>query len=57
MSRTFNKSVPYKDFEEMNQEMLHQVNLTIQENPTGDSDKNHPTLVLVMMRLLLQKRN
>jgi hypothetical protein len=40
MSRTFNKSIPYEDFEEMNQDMLYQVNLTIQENPTRDGDKN-----------------
>ncbi len=40
MSRTFNKSVPYEDFKEMNQDMLHEVNLTIQENPTCDGDEN-----------------
>jgi hypothetical protein len=26
MSNTLDKSVPYKDFEEMNQDVLHQVN-------------------------------
>jgi hypothetical protein len=40
MSNTLDKSVPHKDFEERNQYMLHQVNLTIEENPTGDGDKN-----------------
>ncbi len=40
MSNMLDKSVPYEDFEEMNQDMLHQVNLTIEENPTGDGDKN-----------------
>jgi hypothetical protein len=40
MSNMLDKSVPYKDFEEINQDMLRQVNLTIEENPTGDSDKN-----------------
>jgi hypothetical protein len=40
MSNTLEKSVPYKDFEEMNQDILHQVNSTIKENPTGDGDKN-----------------
>ncbi len=40
MSRMFNKSISCEDFEEMNQDMLHQVNLTIQENPTRDGDKN-----------------
>jgi hypothetical protein len=40
MINTLDKSVPYKDFEEMNQNMLHQVNLTIEENPTGDGEKN-----------------
>jgi hypothetical protein len=40
MSRMFNKSVSYEDFEEMNQDILHRVNLTIQENPTRDGDKN-----------------
>jgi hypothetical protein len=39
-SNTLDKSVPYKDFEEMNQDMLNQVNLTIKENPTGDGDKS-----------------
>ncbi len=34
------KSVPYEDFEEMTQDMLRQVNLTVEENPTGHSDKN-----------------
>jgi hypothetical protein len=40
MSNMLDKSVPYKDFEEMNQDMLHQVNLTIEENQTGDDDEN-----------------
>ncbi len=40
MSKTFNKSIPYKDFEEMSQDRLHQVNLTTQENPACDGDKN-----------------
>jgi hypothetical protein len=40
MSNTLDKNVPYKDFEEMNQDMLRQVNLTIEENPTGDVDEN-----------------
>jgi hypothetical protein len=40
MSNTLDKSIPYKDFEEMNQDMLRWVNLTIEENPTGDGDKN-----------------
>jgi hypothetical protein len=40
MSNTLHKSVPYKDFEVMNQDMLHRVNLTIEENPTGDGDEN-----------------
>jgi hypothetical protein len=40
MSNTLDKSVPYEDFEEMNQDMLRQVNLTIEKNPTGDGDEN-----------------
>jgi hypothetical protein len=40
MSNTLDKSVPYKDFEGMNQDMLCRVSLTIEENPTGDGDKN-----------------
>jgi hypothetical protein len=40
MSNTLDKSIPYEDFEDMNQDMLHQVNLTIEETPTGDNDKN-----------------
>jgi hypothetical protein len=40
MSNALDKSVPYKDFEEMNQNMLHQVNLTIEENSIGDGDEN-----------------
>ncbi len=40
MSNMLDKSVPYKDFEEMSQDMLCWVNLTIEENPTGDGDKN-----------------
>jgi hypothetical protein len=40
MSNTLDKSIPYKDLEEMNQDMPRQVNLTIEENSTGDSDKN-----------------
>jgi hypothetical protein len=40
MSNTLDKSISYKDFEEMSQDMLHQVNLTIEENPTEDGDKN-----------------
>ena len=40
MSNMLDKSIPYEDFEEMNQDMLCWVNLTIEENPTGDGDKN-----------------
>jgi hypothetical protein len=40
MSNTLDKYIPYKDFEEMNQDMLRQVNLTIEENQTGNGDKN-----------------
>ncbi len=40
MSNMLDKSIPYEDFEEMNQDMLRWVNLTIEENPTGDGDKN-----------------
>jgi hypothetical protein len=40
MSNTLDKSIPDKDFEEMNQDMLRQVNLTIEENPTGDGYEN-----------------
>ncbi len=40
MSNTLDKSIPYNDFEEMNQDMLRWVNLTIEENPTGGGDKN-----------------
>ncbi len=40
MSDTLDKSIPHKDFEEMNQDMLRWVNLTIEENPTGDGNKN-----------------
>ena len=40
ISKTLDKSVSYKDFEEMNQDILHQVNSTIKENPTCDGDKN-----------------
>jgi hypothetical protein len=40
MSNMLDKSVPYEDFEEMNQDMLRQVNLTIEENPTGEGDQN-----------------
>ncbi len=34
------KTIPYKNFEEMNQDMLRQVSLTIEENQSGDGDKN-----------------
>jgi hypothetical protein len=40
LSIMLDKSVPYEYFEEMNQDMLRWVNLTIEENPTGDSDTN-----------------
>jgi hypothetical protein len=40
MSNMLDKSIPYEDFEEMNQDMLCWVNLTVEENPTGDGDKN-----------------
>ncbi len=31
MNNTLDRSIPYKDFTEMNQDMLHQVNLTIEK--------------------------
>ncbi len=34
------RSVPYKDFTEMNQDMLRQVNLTIEKNSTDEGDKS-----------------
>jgi hypothetical protein len=37
MSKLLDKSVGYEDFEEMNQDMLHQVNLTTEENPTVEN--------------------
>jgi hypothetical protein len=40
MNNTLDKSVPYEDFIEMNQDMLCQVNLTIEKNPTDDGDKS-----------------
>jgi hypothetical protein len=40
MNNTLDQSIPYKDFTEMNQDMLRQVNLTIEKNPTDDSDES-----------------
>jgi hypothetical protein len=41
MSNMLDKSVGYEDFEEMNQDILHQVNLTTEENPTvGNKEKS-----------------
>jgi hypothetical protein len=40
MNNTLDRSVPHKDFTEMNQDMLRQVNLTIEKNPTDDGDES-----------------
>jgi hypothetical protein len=40
MNYMLDRSVPYEDFTEMNQDMLHQVNLKIEKNPTEDGDKS-----------------
>jgi hypothetical protein len=56
MSNTLDKSVPYEDFEEMNQDMMCQVNLSIEEKQVTVT-KTHPTIFLVRTTLLLQKRN
>ncbi len=40
MNNMFDRSIPYKDFTEMNQDMVHQVNLTIEKNPTDDGDES-----------------
>jgi hypothetical protein len=37
MSNMLDKSIGYEDFDEMNQDMLNQVNLTTEEKPTGHS--------------------
>ena len=39
MSNMLDKSNGYKDFEEMNQDILHQVNTTTEENPTVENKK------------------
>ncbi len=40
MNNMLDRSVPYEDFTKMNQDMLRQVNLTIEKNPTDDGDKS-----------------
>ena len=40
MNNKLDRRVPYKDFTEMNQGMLCQVNLTIEKNPTDDGDES-----------------
>ncbi len=40
MNNMLDRSVPYEDLTEMNQDMLCQVNLTIEENPTDDGDES-----------------
>jgi hypothetical protein len=58
MNNTLDRGVPYKDFTEMNQDMLRQVNLTIEKNQQITVTNPHPrVVVLVRMRHLLQKRN
>jgi hypothetical protein len=40
MNNTLDRSVPYEDFTEMNQDMLRQVTLKIEKNPTNDDDES-----------------
>ncbi len=40
MNNTLDRSVPYKDFTEMNQDMPRQVNLTIEKKPTDDGGES-----------------
>ncbi len=40
LNNMLDRSVPYKDFTEMNQDMLCQVHLTIEKNPTDDGDES-----------------
>jgi hypothetical protein len=40
MNNTLDRSVPYKDFIEINQDMLRQVNLTIKKKSTDDGDES-----------------
>jgi hypothetical protein len=58
MNNTLDRSVPYEDFTEMNQDMLHQVNLTIKKKIQQMTVTNpYPrVVVLVRMRHLLQKK-
>ncbi len=40
MKNRLDRSIPYENFTEMNQDMLRQVNLTIEKNPTDDGDES-----------------
>jgi hypothetical protein len=40
MNNTLDRNIPYEDFTEMNQDVLHQVNLTIEKKPTDDGDES-----------------
>ncbi len=58
MNNTLDRSVPYEDFTEMNQDMLRQVNLTIEKIQQMTVTNPHPrVVVLVRTRHLLQKRH
>jgi hypothetical protein len=58
MNNTLDRRVPYKDLTEMNQDMLRQVNLTIEKIQQMTVMNPHPrVVVLVRTRHLLQKRN
>jgi hypothetical protein len=57
MNNTLDRSSLYEDFTEMNQDMLHQVNLTSEKNQQMTVTNPHPrVVVLVRMRHLLHKR-
>jgi hypothetical protein len=58
MNNTLDKCVPYEDFTEMNQDMLRQVNLTIEKiQQMMVMNPHQRVVVLVRTRHLLQKRN
>jgi hypothetical protein len=60
VNKTFNKSVPYEDFELMNEATVYEVKSKNQANnkrSRGNSEDQNPMTVMMMMSLLLQARN
>jgi hypothetical protein len=60
LNRTFNKSVPYEDFELMNEATVYEANQRIKQITNGQEVTlmiRHPMTVMMMTSLLLQARN